>query len=720
MIFVFFRVSTGKTDKKLDDDKEYSDKKEPSMVQEAAPYVIVVQGPPKVGKSLLIKLLLEHYTNEKHVCIQGPITIASANGRRIQFVECPNNMNGMIDAAKYADAVLLLIDSTYGFEMETFEFLNLLQVHGMPKVLGVLTNLDEIKDELIRTITEESLVEKFRTKIHEGARIFCLPGHRYRFYQKSDVQELGDFLSLEEFHTLPSRATHPYLLVDRFKDVTSPEEVCKDGNCARNIILYGYLRGCDIKKGTKVHIAGVGDYPLADVTISADPCPLPSPDSNELKITIGKNSLDEEPQFEIESFSTGTYLAFGVLAVPSEMVTNRDPCQPILVGGINPAEQTTGYLQAKLKRHNWQMNSLKSNDPIVVSVGWRRYQTLPVYTRDHGGRRRMLQYTSEDENCVATFWGPLAPSGAGVVVLRSSADNKAAFQILATAVVLDYHAVKIWKKIKRIGTPCLILKKTALIKGLFTSDDEVDLFRNLKIKTEDGIRGAVIEAAKPDCGELNRQPTEGIARCTFDRMIHMGSIIVMSAWSKIEVPSISNQPMAVLEPSNSVLQSMDSIEAVSYCSCLFFRRKKKLDGARDCKAHVLVIHENRIAAEDLRKSLTENFYEKVKIDLVHARGTREQQRAVIFSEPMPFGWDSELRREVLSVLQKKHNKSGLGLITTVVSRKPGIRCDMGLNEIKKQNKMGLGFIKTVASRKPGLRHDKEEVSTGTAGGQVRE
>ncbi|KAI3887178.1 hypothetical protein MKW92_016771 [Papaver armeniacum] len=255
----------------------------------------------------------------------------------------------------------------------------------------------------------------------------------------------------------------------------------------------------------------------------------------------------------------------------------------------------------------------------------------------------------------------------------------------------------------------LDLEKTALIKGLFTSDDEVDLFRNLKIKTEDGIRGAVIEAAKPDCGELNRQPTEGIARCTFDRMIHMGSIIVMSAWSKIEVPSISNQPMAVLEPSNSVLQSMDSIET-----------QKKLDGARDCKAHVLVIHENRIAAEDLRKSLTENFYEKVKIDLVHARGTREQQRAVIFSEPMPFGWDSELRREVLSVLQKKHNKSGLGLITTVVSRKPGIRCDMGLNEIKKQNKMGLGFIKTVASRKPGLRHDKEEVSTGTAGGQVRE
>ena len=36
----------------------------------------------------------------------------------------------MLDAAKYADLVLLLIDGSFGFEMETFEFLNLLQVWG--------------------------------------------------------------------------------------------------------------------------------------------------------------------------------------------------------------------------------------------------------------------------------------------------------------------------------------------------------------------------------------------------------------------------------------------------------------------------------------------------------------------------------------------------------------------------------------------------------------
>lgn len=42
--------------------------------------------------------------------------------RRVQFVECPNDINGMIDAAKFADLALLLIDGSYGFEMVSLLF----------------------------------------------------------------------------------------------------------------------------------------------------------------------------------------------------------------------------------------------------------------------------------------------------------------------------------------------------------------------------------------------------------------------------------------------------------------------------------------------------------------------------------------------------------------------------------------------------------------------
>lgn len=43
-------------------------------------------------------------------------------------MECNNDINSMIDIAKVADLVLLLVDASFGFEMEIFEFLNICQV----------------------------------------------------------------------------------------------------------------------------------------------------------------------------------------------------------------------------------------------------------------------------------------------------------------------------------------------------------------------------------------------------------------------------------------------------------------------------------------------------------------------------------------------------------------------------------------------------------------
>jgi len=49
--------------------------------------------------------------------IKGPITIISGKKRRVTFIEVPNDINGMVDVAKVADLVLLLIDAHFGFEM---------------------------------------------------------------------------------------------------------------------------------------------------------------------------------------------------------------------------------------------------------------------------------------------------------------------------------------------------------------------------------------------------------------------------------------------------------------------------------------------------------------------------------------------------------------------------------------------------------------------------
>lgn len=107
---------------------------------EPPPIVIAVVGPPKVGKTTLINCLIKNFTRQPLTTINGPVTIVSGKKRRITIIECNNDINSMIDLAKVADLVLLMIDASFGFEMEIFEFLNICQVKLLigffiPKIL---------------------------------------------------------------------------------------------------------------------------------------------------------------------------------------------------------------------------------------------------------------------------------------------------------------------------------------------------------------------------------------------------------------------------------------------------------------------------------------------------------------------------------------------------------------------------------------------------------
>lgn len=72
---------------------------------------------------------------------------------------------------------------------------------------------------------------------------------------------------------------------------------------------------------------------------------------------------------------------FLLKGIPSEFMEHFDPRQPLIVGGLVKGEEAMGFVQARFHAHRWLKRVLKSNDPITVSLGWRRYQTIGVFSK---------------------------------------------------------------------------------------------------------------------------------------------------------------------------------------------------------------------------------------------------------------------------------------------------------------------------------------------------
>ncbi|KAJ5756064.1 hypothetical protein N7533_005607 [Penicillium manginii] len=239
------------------------------------------------------------------------------------------------------------------------------------------------------------------------------------------------------------------------------------------------------------------------------------------------DTLDPSSRARAEGYKAGTYARIVLENVPYEFASKFSPRYPVIVGGLAPTEDRFGYVQIRIKRHRWHKKILKSNDPLIFSLGWRRFQSLPIYsTSDSRTRNRMLKYTPEHMHCFGVFYGPLVAPNTGFCCVQSFSNKNPGFRIAATGVVLsvDEHT-EIVKKLKLTGAPYKIFKNTAFIKDMFNSSLEIAKFEGASIRTVSGIRGQIKRAlSKP----------EGHFRATFEDKILMSDLVFLRAWYPIK------------------------------------------------------------------------------------------------------------------------------------------------------------------------------------------
>lgn len=111
---------------------------------------------------------------------------------------------------------------------------------------------------------------RFWKDVYEGAKLFYLSGLMYDRYLKNEIHNLARFISVSKHVELSWRKKHSYIVADRF-DVIHQANTSKD---KAMVSFYGYVRGTHLEKNARVHLMGIGDYPITAITRIQDPVPV--------------------------------------------------------------------------------------------------------------------------------------------------------------------------------------------------------------------------------------------------------------------------------------------------------------------------------------------------------------------------------------------------------------------------------------------------------------
>lgn len=194
-----------------------------------------------------------------------------------------------------------------------------------------------------------------------------------------------------------------------------------------------------------------------------------------------------------------------------------DRSKVLILGVLNVSEGNDTILQGKVKKNKWHKKLLKTNEPYIFSVGWKRFQSIPVFSSKTPEINRALKYSFQHGFSAINFFGSIVPPGTGFSIYSETGD----FRILANGNIMDVTGEhKLVKKLKLLGYPKSITGNTVVVKNMFTSDLEVAKFKFAKLKTASGLKGTV----------KNAIGKKGDFRASFEGEMLMSDIVVLRCY----------------------------------------------------------------------------------------------------------------------------------------------------------------------------------------------
>ena len=198
-----------------------------------------------------------------------------------------------------------------------------------------------------------------------------------------------------------------------------------------------------------------------------------------------------------------------------------------------PNEKKISTVNFVIQRAADYQDPVKSKDAMVMMCGFRRFIVNPIYSsHTKGGTNnvhKFERFLQMGRSSVGTVFAPIQYSPAPVLMFKYIEDGMnwnagSCSPLVGTGSILDVDPTRIIaKRIVLTGHPFKVHKRSATIRFMFFSPEDIEYFRPIQLTTKMGRVGHIKESLG----------THGYMKCVFDGPLKPHDTVCMNLYKRV-------------------------------------------------------------------------------------------------------------------------------------------------------------------------------------------
>ncbi|RCI05342.1 hypothetical protein CU098_005966 [Rhizopus stolonifer] len=223
----------------------------------------------------------------------------------------------------------------------------------------------------------------------------------------------------------------------------------------------------------------------------------------------------------------GQRITIWISNVPVEAFQAYDKTRPFIVFGLLQYEHKMSLLNIQLQRDNAYEEPVRSKDPMVMHMGFRRYKVNPVYSQNTNkgtnNVHKFERFIQIGRSYVATVYGPIV-FGKTPVMFYKETENPNEPALVSSGTFMDINVKRIVaKRIILSGHPYKIHKRSAVVRFMFFNIEDIYWFKPIQLSTKYGRVGHIKESLG----------THGYMKCMFDGSLTQQDTVMMCLYKRM-------------------------------------------------------------------------------------------------------------------------------------------------------------------------------------------